>query len=151
MILSDIFVQCPWAHAGRERLLFADQFFTGMVEQCFHDNGLLQNFLDGRHLGVDGIYFGFRGAAQREVVETIMARWPEGVGLDENAFRTELLDGRQLEADFKMTPLVDLRIAAEKRLAIDLQVVAFARRASEVFGTEHVAVADAVFIVLMEP
>ena len=63
MILPDIFVQCPWAHTSRERLLFADQFFTGMVEQCFHDNGLLQDFLDGRHVGIDGFYFGFRGAA----------------------------------------------------------------------------------------
>ena len=64
MILSDIFVQCPRTHTSRERLLFADQFFTGMVEQCFHDDGLLKDFLDGRHISVDGFYFSLGGAAQ---------------------------------------------------------------------------------------
>ena len=54
-----------------------------------------------------------------------MARGPEGIWFDENAFWTELLDGRQLEANFEMTPLLDSRIAAEKRFTIDLQVVAF--------------------------
>ena len=49
-----------------------------------------------------------------------MAGRPESVRLDENAFWTELLDRRQLESDFKMAPLLDLRVAAEKRLAIDL-------------------------------
>ena len=125
MILSDIFVQCPRTHTSRERLLFADQFFTGMVEQCFHDDRLLKDFLYGRDVFIDSFDFGLRGTAEDKIVETIMAGWPEGVRLDENTIRTELLDRRQLKTDFKMAPLLDLWISAEHRFAIDLQVVAF--------------------------
>ena len=126
MILPDVLFQCPRTHAGGERLLFADQFFTGMVEQRFHDNGLLEDFLDGREVFIGGFGLFLGGAAEDDIVETVMAGRPEGVWFDENAFRTELLDGRQLESDFEMPPLIDPRIAAEKRLAIDLQVVTFA-------------------------
>ena len=122
-----------------------------MVEQRFHDNGLLEDFLDGREVFIGGFGLFLGGAAEDDIVETVMAGRPEGVWFDENAFRTELLDGRQLESDFEMPPLIDPRIAAEKRLAIDLQVVTFARCTLEIFRTEHVAVADAVFVVFMEP
>ena len=110
-----------------------------------------QDFLDGRYFCVDGIDFGLCGAAKREVVEAIVAWRPEGVGLDENAVGAELVDSRQFEADFEMSPLVDLRVAAKERLAIDLQVVAFTRVAIEVFGAEDVAVADTVVEMLVEP
>ena len=71
-------------------------------------------------------YYKHRVSIFRSLPETEHKIVMLGNSLNNNALWTELLDGRQLEADFEMAPLLDPRIAAEKRLAIDLQVVTFA-------------------------
>ena len=122
-LLDYLAVTCAGAEFQKEKLEKYWHYMKGMRREnqsrvsIFRQISRVFNHVFGFFLG---------GATEDDIVETVITGRPEGVRFYENALWTERLDGRQFEADFEMAPLLDPRIAAEKRFAVDLQVVTFA-------------------------